>query len=1079
MKHFCQFFGLLLLLLWADRSTPACAALVQQGRSGDVAGIVTDSKGQPLAGVEVRLKGRNQNTFTQAGGHFKLNAAAADTLEFRRPGLSTVIAIVGNNTFFQITMRPDMQQLQEVSVVSTGYQTLRRESATGSFEKIGTSLYNRSVGTDVLGRLDGVSGILFDRRPGQQNTPVIRGKSTLFGNSQPLIVVDNFPYNGDINNINPNDVESITILKDASAASIWGVRASNGVIVITTKKGGRNKPLLVSFNANVTIAEKPDALYLPRMSSADFVDVEKMLFDKGFYTSYENAFSHLALSPVVETLIAQREGQINADAANAQIMALAQHDVRDDLQKYWYRQAVNQQYALNLSGGSDKSTYLFSAGYDHNLTALDGSFQRLNLRSDNSFYLLKNLQLDIGTYITDSRTVTGRSDAGSLVSADGRQLYPYASLADAGGKALPVNLDYRGSFIQSSQKAGFEDWSYRPLDDYKNIDNHSNQLDLLLNTALKYTLFPGLQAEFRYQLESAQTQGTLLYGANSYYARNVVNQYTQTGTGGTLTFPVPPGGIMKTSDTKMLSNSIRAQLNYNHSWNRHQLSALAGYEYRNVRTENRAGGDYGYNADTQSGLPVDYLTDYPLSNYSYFFSSTVPFLNNYQTDRIYNLSYFANAAYTFDKRYTLSASARKDESNIFGVNANQKGVPLYSVGGAWTATNESFFQAGWLPLLKLRASYGYGGNVDNTLAAQTTITYAGQDPLGKQRYAIINNPPNPDLGWEKTRIINLGLDFGLLHDVISGSIDYYAKKSTDLIGFQPVDQTTGVLNPATLLFQYKGNVAEMQGKGLEINLHSNNLPGPLKWQTDLLFNYAKSKITRYYQYGDLAAPYVGDGLLVSPLVGKAPFAILTYKWAGLDGQTGDPQGYVNGQISKDYNAILTGTKVGDLQYNGSAVPQVYGSLRNTFTYKSISLSALISYKFDYYFLRRSPSYSALFSNNDTESGDYARRWQKPGDEQRTNVPSLVYPANSQRDQFYNQASVNVEKGDNIRLQDLRVAWDADQRNIKKLLFKHIQVYLYVNNIGIIWKATKTTLDPDSPFSMRLPNTVALGFSGNF
>ncbi|MDN3548916.1 SusC/RagA family TonB-linked outer membrane protein [Mucilaginibacter aquaedulcis] len=1044
-----------------------------------VSGIVTDIRGQPLKDVEVRIRGREAVVFTGSDGHFKMDALPADTLEFRRPGLAVAIAVVGSNTFFKITMRPDVQQLQEVSVVSTGYQTLRRESATGSFEKVGNSLYNRSVGTDVLSRLDGVTDILFDRRVGQQNTPVIRGKSTLFGNAAPLIVVDNFPYNGDINNINPNDVESVTILKDAAAASIWGVRAGNGVIVITTKKGGRNKPLSVSFNANVTVAEKPDVFYQPRMSSADFVDVEKMLFGQGFYTDYENSFSHLSLSPVVELLIAQRDGKVTADAAGSQIAALAQQDVRKDLQRYWYGRAVNQQYALNIKGGSEKSTYLFSAGYDRNLTALDGGFQRLNLRSDNSFYLLKNLQLDIGTYITHSRNKAGRQDAGSLVSQDGRQLYPYASLADGGGNALPVNLDYRASFIESSQAAGFQDWSYRPLSDYKNIDSHSNQLDLLLNTAAKYTIIPGLQAEFRYQLESAQTQGTLLYGANSYYARNVINQYTQTNADGTLSLPVPLGGIMNTSDTRLLSNSIRAQLNYNGSWGRHQLSALAGYEYRNVRTENRAGRDYGYNADTESGLPVDYVTSFPLSNYGYFFNAQIPYQNNYQTDRIYNLSYFTNAAYTFDKRYSLSASARKDESNLFGVNANQKGVPLYSFGGAWTASNESFFHAGWLPLLKLRASYGYSGNVDNTLSAQSTISYGGQDPVSKQRYAFINNPPNPDLGWEKTRIVNLGLDFTLFKDALSGSVDYYTKKSTDLIGFSPVDQTTGVLNPATLLFQYKGNVAEMKGHGLEVNLHAAVLRGRFNWQTDLLLNYAESKVTRYYQSGDSGLPYVGDGLLVSPLVGKAPFAVLTYKWAGLDGQTGDPQGYVNGQISKDYNAILSGTKVGDLQYSGSAVPQVYGSLRNTFSYKHVSLSALISYKFGYYFLRRGIAYSALFGSNDTESGDYARRWQKPGDEQHTSVPSLIYPADSQRDQFYDESSVNVEKGDNIRLQDLRLAWDADRVGIKKMPFRHIQVFLYATNLGLIWKATKTTLDPDYPYSMKPPKTLALGFSGNF
>ncbi|MDN5288980.1 MAG: TonB-linked outer membrane protein SusC/RagA family [Mucilaginibacter sp.] len=1070
--------AVLLCLAWGT-SRSATTLSAYSSCSGELSGVVQDMKNNPLAGVTVGVKGKSQTVLTGPDGHFALPGVFKDTLVFAKAGYLSKEVLVLGNSFFLVVLRPEVEELREVSVVSTGYQTLALEKATGAFEKVDGALLNRSVGTDVLSRLDGVSSVQFDRRVGKDNALMIRGRSTLFANASPLVVVDNFPYNGDLENLNPNDIESITILKDAAAASIWGVRAANGVIVVTTKKGSKNRPLSVSFNANVTIADKPDMFNLPRMSSADFIDVEQLLFSKGFYNDLENSYAHVGLSPAVELLIAQRDGKLTADQANTQINALKQYDVRNDLEKYWYRKAVNQQYALSLNGGSDKTTYFFSAGYDHNLSALSGTFQRLNLRSDNSFYLLKNLQLDVGTYLTNSRTVAGRDDYTSLVSSDGRQLYPYARLADGQGNALPVNLDYRGAFVESSMAKGFLDWHEYPLDDYKNMDNRTNQLDLLLNTAIKYKVLPGLNAELRYQLESAQTQGTLLYSQDSYYSRNMVNQYTQVNTDGSLTRPIPAGGILKTSDTKLLSNSFRAQLNYTYDFGKNQLTALAGYEYRNDNTRYRAGGDYGYNADIQSGLPVDYVTSFPLSNYSYFFNSPIPYPNSYQTIQNYNLSYFSNVAYAYDNRYSFSASARKDESNLFGVNANQKGVPLYSVGTAWTINNEAFYHAKWLPYLKLRLSYGYSGNVDNTLAAQATIRYLGQSPLGKQTYAIINNPPNPDLGWEKTRIWNIGMDFQLIGNLLSGSVDYYRKKGTDLIGYQPLDQTTGVLNPATGLFQYKGNVAEMQGQGLEVNLHASNLRGALKWQTDLLFNYAANKVTQYYRYNDLASNFVSDGLGISPLVGKPLYAILTYPWAGLDPETGDPRGYVNGQVSKDYAAILKTTKITELRYSGPAVPPYFGNLRNTISYKGISLSASLSYKFGYFFMRRGISYNSLFNNNDTQNSDYGLRWQKPGDEKRTNVPSMVYPADSQRDQFYNQSSVNVEKGDHIRLQDLRLSFDADRTQFKRMPLKHVQVYLYAANLGLIWKATKTSLDPDYPYSPRPPKILALGFSGNF
>jgi TonB-linked SusC/RagA family outer membrane protein len=1057
-----------------------CFFLHAMAMAQAITGLVQDPGAVPLAGVKVRVSGgRSLTVFTGTDGRFITNAARRDTLNFEKTGYLPKAVVIHDERSFKITLRLVVQQMEEVKVVSNGYQSLPLEKATGSYEQIGKDLLNRSVGTDVLGRLEGVSSILFDKRIGQSNTLVIRGRSTLLANSAPLVVLDNFPYEGDINNINPNDVESITILKDASAAAIWGVRASNGVIVVTTKKGARNKPMSVSFNASITAAAKPDLFYLPRMTSADFSGLEKQLFAKGFYADDENAYNYLPVSPVVETLIAQRDGKISAAQADAQVAAIVGHDVRNDLQKNWYRQAVNQQYALSLSGGSDKAAYLFSAGYDHNLSALSGTYRRLNLRSDNSFYLTDRLQLDVGAYLTSSRTIMGRDDYTGLRTSDAKGLLPYEALADAQGNPLPVLKDYRRSFVTASEALGFQNWDYVPLEDYKQVSNRSDQLDILLNTALKYKIGKGLNAELRYQLEHAQTQGDLLYAKDSYYARNLVNQYTQQNPDGTLTLPIPVGGIFDSSDNRLLAHSFRGQLNYNLEQGKSALTALAGYEYRSNNARDRNSRDYGYNADTQTALPVDYVTSFLLSNYSYYIDYTIPYPNQFSTLQNNNLSYFANAAYAYDRRYSISASARKDESNLFGVNANQKGVPLYSVGAGWTLSNEEFYKLSWLPHLKLRGSYGYSGNVDNTLAAQATIRYVGQSPLGRQTYADLFNPPNPDLGWEKTGIVNVGLDFGSKDNILSGSVEYYRKKSHDLVGYQPLDQTTGVLNPATNLFQYKGNVASMKGHGLELSLHSNNLRGAFKWQTDLLLNYATNTVTQYYQYSDNASAYVANAYSVAPIVGKPLYAILTYKWAGLDPANGNPRGYVNGQISSDYSAILSGTKVNDLQYSGPAVPATYGYLSNTVSYRGVSLSVNISYKLGYYFIRPAINYSALLNSWDTSTGDYARRWQVPGDEKRTSVPSLVYPSDSQRDQFYQQSAANVEKGGHIRLQDMRLSYDADRQHWHNLPLKHVQVYLYATNLGLIWKATRTSLDPDYPSSVRPPHTVAIGISGSF
>lgn len=1052
------------------------AAAMAQG----ITGLVQDPGGVPLTGVQIRVSGgRSLPELTGADGRFTTSAARRDTLYFEKTGYLSKAVVVQDERSFKITLRLVVQQMEEVQVVSNGYQSLPLEKATGSYEQIGKDLLNRSVGTDVLGRLEGVSSVLFDKRVGHDGELAVRGRSTLFANAEPLVVLDNFPYNGDLANLNPNDVESITILKDASAAAIWGVRASNGVIVVTTKKGAKNRPLSVGFNASVTMAAKPDSFYLPQMSPADFISVEKQLFAAGFYADDEQSVTHTGISPAVELMMAQRDGAISAADAARQLDALGRQDVRSDLQKYWYRNGLNQQYALNLSGGSDKATYYFSGGYDHNLDALSGGYRRLTLRSDNSFNFGERLRLDAGVYMTDSRTTAGRNDPSSLVSLDGKQLYPYAKLADAQGNALPVMLDYRQSFLDASKAQGFQDWNYYPLNDYKNIDNHTDRLDLLLNTALHYRLWKGLEAEFRYQMEVNQNNGTQLYGKDSYYARNLVNQYTQTGADGSLTLPIPAGGIMNSSDSRFRSNSIRAQLNYHQDWGQQQLTALAGYEYRNDHTSGRSFTDYGYNADIGQGQPVDYVTSFPLANQSYLGNSRIPYGNGYDSRDNYNLSWYGNLAYAYGNRYSLSASARRDESNLFGVNANQKGVPLYSVGGAWTASNEHFYHVSWLPYLKLRLSYGYSGNVDNTLSAEAAIRYIGTSTIGHLTYATIANPPNPDLGWEKTGILNAGLDFNVAGGVLSGSLEVYSKKGHDLIGFRQLDQTTGVLNPATNLFQYKGNVASMKGHGVELNLHANLLRGAFGWQEDLLFNYTRNTVTAYDQTSDLGYNYAANGLGVSPLIGKPLYSILTYKWAGLDPQTGDPRGYLDGKVSNDAASIIDQTRVGDLQYSGPAVPPVYGNLRSTFSFRGWSVSANLAYRFGYYWMRYSAAYDAMAYYRNIQSYDYASRWQKPGDELHTNVPSFVYPTDSSRDQFYNEASVNVEKGDNIRLQDLRLAYDLGARQLKRLTLKHLQVYIYAANLGTIWKATKSSLDPDYPYSIKPARTIAIGLSGNF
>jgi hypothetical protein len=462
-------------------------------------------------------------------------------------------------------------------------------------------------------------------------------------------------------------------------------------------------------------------------------------------------------------------------------------------------------------------------------------------------------------------------------------------------------------------------------------------------------------------------------------------------------------------------------------------------------------------------VPVDYITRFTL--WDRLGTGTIAYRNDLSDTRNRYLSVYTNAAYTFDKRYTITASARKDASNLFGVETNQKWVPLRSAGAAWQTSNESFYHVNALPVLRLKASYGFNGNVKNDLSAVPVVSYTSNQPPLYLPYARITTLSNPQLRWETVRMINIGVDFALKGERISGSVDYYTKKATDLLSTAPVDPTLGV---ASMVM----NVANLEGKGVDVKLNAAILQGPLKWNAQLLIAANTNKVTRFLNKLSNIGSYVGEGnSLVFPIEGEDPYSIVSFKWAGLDGQ-GDPVGFLNGVPSKDYTTITTKPSWDDLVLNGSSRPKLFGNFLNTWSYKNISLSVNLQYKLGYYFRRSTISYSALF-NSWGGHADFYRRWQKPGDEAMTDVPAMVYPVNSNRDKFYQYSEATVEKGDHVRLQDINLSWQPQRIQWLRGTIKNLRLSVYANNIGIIWRANKQGIDPD--YKVSLPNPFVLSF----
>ncbi|WP_165798427.1 SusC/RagA family TonB-linked outer membrane protein [Chitinophaga costaii] len=1031
---------------------------------------VVDEKGNPVPAATIAVPGKNRGTITDSYGRAVIsNLAMGETIWVTSLGFEKFKIAFNGQQFLSVRLRIASNALNEVKVVSNGFQDIPKERSTGSFEKIDTKLLNQQVGTNILDRLNGVaSGVLFDpvHASGAQANIMVRGLSTINASRDPLIVVDNFVYAGDINSINPNDVLSITILKDAAASSIWGARAGNGVIVITTKKGEYNHGLKVELNSNIAIGNKPDLYSIPQMASSDMVDVQTMLFNNGVYAGPEQSRSRPVLPPAVEILIAQRDGKITADQANAQLDVLRGHDGRSDYNKYVYQPSVNQQYALSVSGGNERANYYVSGGYDHGLSTLKALSDRVSFRSGYGFKVFKKVDVKLNMNYTTSRSQNG--EIGYSASD-----YPYRMLKDASGKELPV-YKYRAPYIDTVGGGKLLDWNYYPLEDWKHSTSTQKNNDLVLGASLSYKIWRGLGVSLSYQYESQQGISRSLDDVQSFSTRDLINRFTQIDLGtGVIKYIVPRGGVLSSSNSNLVAQNIRGQLNYTNEWNQNAVSAIVGAEISNARTGGDQSRIYGYTEDPLQFTTVDILNPYPTfinGRYSYI-ASYLSSVSPYNITRF--LSFYGNASYTYHEKYTVSISGRKDASNIFGVNTNNKWKPLWSAGLSWNLGKENFYHWDFLPVLRPRVTYGFSGNVNTGLVAKTVTQYQTGAYYTNLPYVTVSQFGDPSLRWETVGMLNIGLDFEIKRQILSGSMEYYRKKATDLYGPDQIDATAGLMKSTITR-----NVANMRANGVDVTLNSQNIRGVFSWTTRYLFNFYTDKITKYNNPVYASSNYVGGGS-VTPIVGRPVYAVTSYKSAGLDPQTGDPRGILNGKPSEDYRAIANDSSLKSIAFNGTSLPRFNGSLSNSFTYKGISLDVNLVYKAGYKFIRSSIDYDQLF-NGGAGHADFSKRWQKPGDELKTTVPSMVYPNTAVgRATFYNVSSDLLTSGAFIRLQYINLNYDLMYSLIRKSSLSQLQLYFNASNLGLVWKANKQHIDPDFPSGMPTPASFACGVRAAF
>lgn len=968
------------------------------------------------------------------------------------------------------------QTLAAITVLPTfdGYRGFHTGVAPpgswGSWHKVGAPVLTRRPSIDIIDDLDGqASGVLAG--PGTDN-PLnisIRGTSTLHADKQPLFVVDGFPFPGDLRDINRADIESVVILKDAAATSLWGARAGNGVVVITTKRG-IGKGLRMTFNAGTTVTQKPNLSYIPLISPADGIALETKFFNAHFYDAV--LYGQSALPPVVETLSRVQSKQLSLSESDALIKGYAQHNLLKDLGRWFYQSAVRQQYHFALSSGNATEQHYLSAGYDYDPTSLRrNGFQRWTLQgSSNQSFLSGRLQLSTLVHYSDMTTKDNNTGAVPVN-------YPYAALAGENGEPLPVNYKYSSSWLNSFSGTPLLDWTYKPLQELVLADNKTRITDYYAQTTVQGYILPGLVAEGTYRLYRGSQTISNRYGTESFYYRDLANLFAQPGAS-SFTSAIPSGDILDRSITTTTAHYLRGQLSYSYTplkGNVRQWSIHAGAENSEQVVHNETQRIYGFNpSDGAAGVQVSSTEE--LMDITGL-SRKMPMNQGYQDVTTRFLSFFANADMKWKDRLNLYAAAKKDGTNIVGVRTRSKWAPFWAVGLGYDAGRKSAGDSTDLPnIWKARVSYGSNGNVGNR-SGNLVTQLLGNNNYGQPQRGIVN-PPDPSLSWEKNFMLNAGVDYGLLRDGVSpqgrlqGSLDVYHRWGNDLLGYDTLPPSTGMTS-------FFGNSAAMKGWGIDLVLNTGNTRGDVRWLTTLLLSYEQDKVTRYAITPSSAAGYVTGNI---PRTGSPLTAIYSYRSASLDPANGDPRGYLGREVSKDYNAIVNAKGDTGIVNSGRYQPALFGGLTNTFSSGRWTLSTVVTFKGLYIFRRSSMNYYGMITGQEPGNRDYRNSWKMPGDEKRTRVPSPPDATNDPyRSTFYAYSDATITRGDVLRWHDLRLSYDLFRENPGKTSVRQATFYIDVTQLGILWRANRNNIDPEATGygDLPKPRTYTLGMRLQF
>ena len=982
------------------------------------------SDGEPLPGVSVQIKGETTGTITDMDGKYSISAPSDAILVYRFVGLKTVEHPVNGRNMINVTLESDSKELDEVMVVA--YATAKKYSFTGAASTVKgdeiAKLQVASVSRALEGTVSGVQASAASGQPGTDAEIRIRGIGSINASSAPLYVVDGVPFDGSVNSINPDDIASMTVLKDAASAALYGSRGANGVIIITTKQGQTDSKTTVNVKASFGGSNRAVRDY-DRIGTNDYFQLYWEALRNQYAKDTENYTPATAAAQASKDLVTKLMGDgPNPYGTNYPQPVGTDGKLVDGARPLWdfdwsdamEQQALRTELNLNVSGGGQKNQYFFSAGYLNDKgIALESGYQRFNLRSNITSEMTSWLKGGVNMSFAHSMQnypVSSDTKTSNVINA-GRTMpgfYPIYEVnadgslkTDANGELIP---DF-GSYRPSGSTSNWNLPATLPLDKSERMkDEFSGR------TFLEVTFIPGLKFKTSFNFD-------------------LINYNSLDFTNSLIGPSVTTGGGSSRVNTRTFSWTWNNIVTYDKTIGEHHFNILAGQEAYSYRYDELSA------SRTKMALP-----DMP----ELVVGSQLTGGSGYRID--YALAgYFTQLLYDYQSKYFFSASYRRDGSSRFAPETRWGN--FWSLGASWRIDRENFMisTSDWLSALTLKASYGAQGN-DNlgtyyaSKGLYAIVSNLGENALFSDRIAT------PKLKWETNLNFNVGIDFSLWNNRVSGSFDFFQRRSKDLLYSRPVAPSLG----------YKSvdeNVGALKNTGIELSLNGTLInTQDFIWKLGLNLTHYKNEVTEL-PLKDM--PPSGVNKLA---VGRSVYDFYTKEWAGVDPENGNPLWYMD-ILDKDDNVVGRGTTsvykdATDYFVNKSSLPKVYGGFNTSFSYKGVELSAIFAYSVGGYIMNRDIT---MILHNGSSAG---RAWSKEilnrwtPENRYTDVPALATTTNN----WTSYSTRFLQNNSYMRLKNLTLSYTLPKQLVSKASLSNVQVFVQSDNLFTIHR--NQGLDPE-------------------